>query len=194
MGLWEALKSFSILKFLHSWHLSVNYYRPQRSWAKVIFSQASVCPQGGFCLSACWDIPPRTRHPPGPDTHPPRTRHPRTRPPPPSRLQHTVNERPVRVLLECILVSCQIRWWPSQKLFQNVVVVMSAYGYPSATSQDYKYRVSNQTRTHMYQSCSECFFVSKNNFQIIWLITSLIFELIDIFVEVTSDQYISWKF
>ena len=53
---------------------------------------------GGVCLSACWDIPPReqtppgSRHPPGPDTRPG------------SRLQHTVNERPVRILLECILV------------------------------------------------------------------------------------------
>ena len=122
-------------------------YRPQRSWAKVIFLQASVCPQGGrgVCLSACWDIPPGpgrppktrppgSRHPPdqadppGADTprtrqipweqtppdqaDPPRadtpqSRHPPRpgRPPPPgSRLQHTVNARPVRILLECILV------------------------------------------------------------------------------------------
>ena len=67
---------------------------------------------------------PRTRHqppgqdPPTPDqappsrehTHPPRVPT-RSRPPPPgaeplpgSRLQHTVNKRPVRILLECILV------------------------------------------------------------------------------------------
>ena len=70
--------------------------------------------------------PPRTRHPP-----PPRSRHPHPRadplgadtpqeqtppgsrhppvgadtPPPESRLQHTVYERPVRILLECILVA-----------------------------------------------------------------------------------------
>ena len=42
--------------------------------------------------------PPRGRHPPGPDTLPDQT------PPPGSRLQHTVYERPVRTLLECILV------------------------------------------------------------------------------------------
>ena len=36
--------------------------------------------------------PPPNRHPPGADT------------PPGSRLRHTVNERPVRILLECILV------------------------------------------------------------------------------------------
>ena len=62
------------------------------------------------------DPPPeQTPPPPGPD--PPRTRplwsrHPPSRPPgadPPtprgSRLQHTVYERPVRILLECILVA-----------------------------------------------------------------------------------------
>ena len=37
--------------------------------------------------------PPRSRRPPGAGN-----------PPPGSRLQHTVNERPVRILLECILV------------------------------------------------------------------------------------------
>ena len=127
---------------------------PERSWAKVIFSQASVCRQGEVCLSTCWDIhrpqsrhapprpdpfrahtpdqtppeqtppnqnPPLTRHTPGPEPpspgpDTPGSRHPpgpdppgadtppRTRPPPGSRLQHTVNERPVRILLECILV------------------------------------------------------------------------------------------
>ena len=37
-----------------------NFYRPQRSWGKVIFSQASVIlfTGGGSCLSACWDTTP----------------------------------------------------------------------------------------------------------------------------------------
>ena len=124
------------------------FYRPQRSWAKVIFSQACFCPQRGEgegCLPQCMlgcpppgtdtpqeqtppppsvaDTPPGSRptplkqtplrsrhtHPPeqtpplGADTpHP--TPPPRSRHPPGSRLQHTVNERPVRILLECILV------------------------------------------------------------------------------------------
>ena len=134
----------------------LHLYWPQRSWAKVIFSQACVKNSvhgGGFCLSACWDAtppssppgantPPGSR-PPGPDpppweqtplsrppqADPPRSRPPRpdprdqkrpphTRPPPPpdpphprdqtlprSRHQHTVNERPVHILLECILVA-----------------------------------------------------------------------------------------
>ena len=62
--------------------------------------------------------PPRTRHsplgpdPPGPDTPPWRQSPPgpdtlprRQTPSPGSRLQHTVNERPVRILLKCILVN-----------------------------------------------------------------------------------------
>ena len=58
------------------------------------------------------DMPPLGADmPPGADIphsrHPP-SRHPQpweqTPPPPGSRLQHTVNERPVRILLECILV------------------------------------------------------------------------------------------
>ena len=49
---------------------------------KVMFLQASVCPQrgGGVCLSACWDTPrsrpPRSRHPPWSRHPPPGTRHP----------------------------------------------------------------------------------------------------------------------
>ena len=53
------------------------------------------CPQGGgegVCLSACWDTLP----PPRQSRQPP--------PPPGGRLQHTVNEQPVRILLECILL------------------------------------------------------------------------------------------
>ena len=71
--------------------------------------------------------PPGSRHPPGADTpsweqtppgsRPPQSRPPweqsplgahlprkQTTPPPGSRLRHTVNERPLRILLECILV------------------------------------------------------------------------------------------
>ena len=50
----------------------------------------------------------RSRHPP-PGAEPPRSRHPLGR----SWLWHTVNERPVRILLECILVDLKFR----EKLF-----------------------------------------------------------------------------
>ena len=63
------------------------FYRPQRSWANVIFLQASVILStgGGVCLSGCWDTTPqeqtppweqtpREQTPPRADTH--RSRHP----------------------------------------------------------------------------------------------------------------------
>ena len=75
-----------------------------------MFLQASVILlTGGVCLSACWDTtppgrrPPRSRHPPREET-PREQTPPRPDPPPGSRLRDTVNERPVRILLECILV------------------------------------------------------------------------------------------
>ena len=92
----------------------VIYYRPQRSWAKVMFLQASVILSTGGCLPQCMldqmplradplgaDTPPGldTPPPPGADTPPEQSP-----PSPGSRHQHTVNERPVRILLECILV------------------------------------------------------------------------------------------
>ena len=64
--------------------------------------------------------PPRSRHPP--DQTPPKSRYPSLSRHPPgadppgldtplgSRLQHTVYERPVRILLECILVRIEFHW------------------------------------------------------------------------------------
>ena len=48
------------------------------------------------------DAPPREQRPPRADT--PQSRHPSG-----SRFRHTVNERPVRILLECILVNFDFR-------------------------------------------------------------------------------------
>ena len=48
-----------------------------------------------------WNRHPPSIHPLPPEQTPPRSRH---SPPPASRLRHTVNEPPVRILLECILV------------------------------------------------------------------------------------------
>ena len=63
----------------------------------------TVCLSTGGCLPQCMlEYPPPPR---GPDTHPREQTPPWDQAPPPgSRLQHTVNERPVRILLECILV------------------------------------------------------------------------------------------
>ena len=111
-----------------------HYYRPQRSWAKVMFLQVSVIlSTGGGSASVHAgmpdhppdqaDTPPTRQTPPAPgplhqapapgrhppdQADPPGTRQappgPGRHPPPGSRRQHTVNERPVRILLECILV------------------------------------------------------------------------------------------
>ena len=108
--------------------------------AKVIFSQVGVknsVHRGGLPQCMLGYPTPRTRHthphPPDQAHHPPRTRHtsppgPGT-PPPGRRLQHTVNERPVRILLECILVHlCQYlqRRCPSP-LPTTVVTTVIAY-------------------------------------------------------------------
>ena len=69
--------------------------------AKVIFLHLFVIlftGGGGSASVHAGILPPGTR-PPLEQTHPSGTR-----PPPGTRLQHTVYERPVRILLECILV------------------------------------------------------------------------------------------
>ena len=72
-------------------------YRPQRSCGQGnIFTPVCHSVHGGFCLSACWDTTPRTRHPPEQSTPleqtppdqtpcPPWSRHPGSRHPPWSR-------------------------------------------------------------------------------------------------------------
>ena len=73
-----------------------SHYRPQRSWAKVIFSQACVCPQGGLpqCMLGYThprSRPPRDQNPLRADTpreqtplgaDTPGSRHPQSRHPP----------------------------------------------------------------------------------------------------------------
>ena len=146
-------------------------YRPQRSWAKVMFTGVCDSVHRGGVVPQCMlgyppttpgpDHPtpppeqtpppsrpnPRNRHPPGADTpweqippgpdtpqeqtprpdtppqkqtpprpdapwsRPPGSRHPPDQIPPGSRRQHTVNERPVSILLECILVICVILFY-----------------------------------------------------------------------------------
>ena len=103
------------------------HYRPQRSCGQGnIFTPVCHSVHRAGSLPQCmlgYHHPPRSRHPPqeqtpplgadttppGPDTPPEQTPPEQTPPweqrhPPGSRLQHTVYERPVRILLECILV------------------------------------------------------------------------------------------
>ena len=94
----EKLQSYSQVIHELVQQRKINCYRPQRS-----------CGQGYVFTGVCDSV-----HRGGVSGEPPRTRQtpPRTRqtppdqgePPPGRRLQHTVNERPVRILLECNLV------------------------------------------------------------------------------------------
>ena len=84
------------------------YYRPQTKFAKVMFSQVSVCPQGGY-LGRYPPPPPRAGTPPG-------QVHPQAGTPPPGQVPpgrytpshsacwDTVNKWAVRIPLECILL------------------------------------------------------------------------------------------
>ena len=95
-------------------------YRPQTKFAKVMFSQVSVCPQsgGGGCLPHCrlgyalpWEqTTPRSRHP--------RSRHPPSSRQPPQQqtlslqcmLGNMGSKRVVRIPLEYILVEKRALW------------------------------------------------------------------------------------
>ena len=85
-----------------------NFYRPQRSYGQgYVFTRVCDSVNKGGSASVHAGIPPppekltppESRHPPWEVDTPPGSRSP-----PGSRLRHTVNERPVRILLECILV------------------------------------------------------------------------------------------
>ena len=129
-------------KFTQPEHTHTNryFYLPQRSWAKVMFLLT-----GGVSASVHAEIhtPPPQQTPPGADTprskHPlgadtPRSRHPWSRhPPSKSRLRHTVNERPVRILLECMLVQhsilgCVYNERPVRILLEYMLVQHSILG------------------------------------------------------------------
>ena len=71
-----------------------NIYRPQRSWAKVIFLQACVCPQGGgVSASVHAGIPPGPgRHPPPPGADIPLPLEQTTAPPPGADQAHLPQE------------------------------------------------------------------------------------------------------
>ena len=96
-----------------------HFYRPQRSCGQGIYFYTclSFCSQGRGGLPQCMlgyhpPLPPRPGRPPQTrqtPPHPPGTRWTPTPPvtrqtAPGSRVQHTVYERPVSILLECILV------------------------------------------------------------------------------------------
>ena len=85
-------------------------YRPQRSCGQGnIFTPVCHSVHRGVSASVQAGIPPPSKHPPRADNPPGVDTPPPEQTPPGSRLRHTVNERPVRILLECILV-CYFIW------------------------------------------------------------------------------------
>ena len=82
------------------------HYRPQRSWGKVIFSEA--CVKNSVHRGGCLGRPPRA------DT--PRNRHP----PKQCMLGDMGNKRAARILLECILVKTKC---PSKMVTDNSCVI-----------------------------------------------------------------------
>ena len=98
------------------------FYRPQTKFAKAMFSQVSVCPRGRrrVCLPGIHILhgthnppPPKACTPPR-HTQPSRHAHtsgmhaPKGHARPPQILRDALNERPVRILLECILVFIKV--------------------------------------------------------------------------------------
>ena len=88
--------------------------------AKVIFLHLSlILFTGGYLTSRHppEQTPPDTRHLPPDQTRTPRAKY---TPPGSSRLRNMVNERPVRILLECILVTfaiCDIGILSGERIF-----------------------------------------------------------------------------
>ena len=130
----------------HTWRgLMKTFHWPQRSCGQGnIFTPVCHSVHGGVVSHKALrqtppgpgtPPPPRTRHttppldqtPPRPGTPPPQTRHTTTPPgpdtPPRSRLRHMVYERPVRILLECILVKICICRFQGCKLISPWVDV-----------------------------------------------------------------------
>ena len=90
------------------WYFAV-YYLPQRSWGKVMSSQACVILfKGGVSASVHAGIPPPEQTPPGADSPGADTPPGADIPPTQSMMGDTVNARAVRILLECNLVPFKI--------------------------------------------------------------------------------------
>ena len=102
----HKLTKLALLKLMPTLYLQF-YYRPQRSWGKVIFSQASVILLTGGSASVHAGIPSREQTSLGADTPLEQTPTPREQTPltpAQSMLRDTVNAWAVRILLECNLV------------------------------------------------------------------------------------------
>ena len=116
----------------HYWYqlsLEFNIYRPQRTCGQgYVFTCVCDSVHRGVWPIACWHIPSRTkgRHPPwdqkltppGPKVDPPSPPHPGPRADPPA-YGTNAQAQPVRILLECILVSGKVSFWWNSDRFEH---------------------------------------------------------------------------
>ena len=126
-------------------HVRFLHYRPLTKFAKVMFSQVSVCPQGEGCLPHCmlgytpWADTPlaRHRHPPWADTPLPSacwdthlcSVHAGIHTPLHSACWDKVNKRAVRIPLECILVNIILfRHFQGEYLWCRLDELNTVYG------------------------------------------------------------------
>ena len=101
--------------------------------------------------------------PPGADTpHPPRA----DSPPPPgadtspgSRLRHTVNERPVRILLECILVGNFLTFLQFRVMVESLVRTYFVHIFVAVKKTVVKKRRDNLTKNN--RTCQPNFLIAK---------------------------------
>ena len=157
MGQLTGLKSggvtyHKILKgFIYS-HDPMIFTGPNEVVAKVMSLHVSVIlSTGGFSRQP----------PPGPGRPPRQGEPPRDQadPPPGRRLQHTVNERPVRILLECILVFSFFKTGVSSYYPYNMEHILLIYlpgeefdKYPKCDTQEVTYENNMEDQCYMRTS------------------------------------------
>ena len=137
---WQAVGMHSTGRL--SWHClqslgQGNFYRPQRSSDKVIFSQVCVILFTGGSASVHARNPPQTRHPS----------------PVQSMLGDTVNTRVVYILLQCNLFS--------QVFVGGVSTYGSGGGAPAPRTQTHPWVKGQQAHGTHHTGMLLCFIVAK---------------------------------
>ena len=128
-------------------------YRPQRSWGKVIFSEACVKNSVHRGEGGCAPLHAGIHPPKGPEADTPQSRHP----PPQEKcmLGYTGNKRAVRILLEYILVY----YYKFLVIHVNVTILVRQEKYNIETftvtiDQNYTRRIqSNYEKTQTGTNC-----------------------------------------
>ena len=138
---WIDCENKIVLYFL-DWLWGQNYYRPQRSCGQgYVFTRVCDSVNGGGMSEADTpqeQTPPEQTHPP------PGSRSPGADPLPVSRLRHTIYERPVRILLECILVLYFLDWFWEQNYTVFLGLIRTELYFISWNISSHFPRIRNQ--------------------------------------------------